>query len=154
MARVKGSSQGSVFGAPGNYGIRWPEGDKRPQEIGFRTKGEAREWFDDNVAPRLRRGAPSGEITFDAYCQLFLRRHGGSERTVGTLRERLAHSRARFGDWTLRELEGAADDIAAWRATLAESSRYRLTAALRQALGAAVRWGCENGHIEFDFGRT
>lgn len=45
-----------------------------------------------------------------------------------------------FGNWTLAELEGAADDIARWRAGLTDSSRYRLTLALRQALRAAVNW--------------
>jgi integrase len=40
----------------------------------------------------------------------------------------------------LRELEGAADDIAAWRATLSDTSRYRLMSAFRQTLGAAVPW--------------
>jgi integrase len=47
---------------------------------------------------------------------------------------------ATFGAWTLAEFEGAADDIARWRAGLTETSRYRLTLALRQVLGAAVRW--------------
>lgn len=56
-----------------------------------------------------------------------------------TLRERLDPARTVFGSWTLRELEGAAADIASWRATLSATSRYRLTAALRQALAAAVR---------------
>jgi len=45
-----------------------------------------------------------------------------------------------FGSWTLRELEGASDDVAAWRSNLSGTSRYRLTAAMRQALAAAVRW--------------
>jgi integrase len=142
MARVKGSSQGSIFGRPGNYGVRWPEDGKRPQETGFRTKGEAREWFEDNIAPRLRRGAPSGEISFDEFCDLYLRRHGASvtPRTIKTIGQRLVPARAIFGDWPLRDLEDAADDIAAWRATLPEGSRHRFTGALRQVLAAAVRW--------------
>lgn len=45
-----------------------------------------------------------------------------------------------FGSWTLSELEGAADDIARWRAGLTDTSRYRLTLALRQVIGAAVSW--------------
>ena len=62
------------------------------------------------------------------------------ERTRRTLEERLAPARRVFGAWTLAELEGAADDIARWRSGLADTSRYRLTLALRQTLGAAVRW--------------
>jgi integrase len=135
-------ARGSVFKTPGGYGIRWPENGRRPQKTGFRTKTEARKWFADNVEPRLRRGAPSNEITFDAFCDLFLDRHGAtvSARTRVTLAERLAPARAMFGGWTLAELEGAAADVARWRATLSDSSRYRLTLALRQALNAACRW--------------
>jgi integrase len=133
---------GSVYPTATGYGIRWPEEGKRPHQAGFKTKTEARRWFATNVAPRLDRGAPSPEISFDAFCDLFLERHGATvaERTRKTLSERLAPSRDVFGDWTLAELEGGADDIARWRAGLTDTSRYRLTLALRQALGAAVRW--------------
>ena len=134
---------GSVFRAKGgSWGIRWPEDSKRPQRVGFRTKTEARRWFADNVAARLDRGAPSAEITFDAFCELFLERHGAtvSKRTRETIAERLTPARNVFGDWKLAELDGAAADIARWRASLPDTSRYRLTLALRQALAAAVRW--------------
>jgi integrase len=99
-------------------------------------------WFGDNVEPRLRSGAPDPSITFDAFCDLFLERHGAtvSKRTKDTIEERLTSARKRFGSWTLRDLEGAADDVAAWRAGLSDTSRYRLTNAFRQVLGAAVRW--------------
>ena len=105
-------------------------------QAGFATKTEARRWFAANVAPRLNRGAPSPDIDFDAFCDLFLDRHGAtvSKRTCETLRERLAPARSAFGSFTLRELEGAAEDIAGWRASVADSSRYRLTGVLRQAL--------------------
>jgi integrase len=135
-------TKGSVFRTRTGYGIRWPEDDRRPQKTGFRTKTEARDWFDEHVAGRLRRGAPSSEITLDEFCDLFLARHGAtvSARTRQTLRERLAPAREAFGDWTLGELEHAASDVARWRAGLQDSSRYRLTLAFRQAMGAAVRW--------------
>ena len=114
----------SVFKAADGYGIRWPEDGKRPQRTGFATKTEARKWFAANVAPRLDRGAPSPDITFDAFCDLFLARHGATvaDRTRRTLEQRLAPARATFGGWTLAELEGAAEDIAAWRATLPEAA--------------------------------
>jgi hypothetical protein len=94
------------------------------------------------LPPRLDRGSPSPDITFGKFCDLFLERHGATvrERTRATLEERLAPARGVFGDWTLAELEGAADDIARWRSGLADTSRYRLTLAPRQTLGAAVRW--------------
>jgi hypothetical protein len=135
-------TRGSVYPTKNGYGIRWPEDGKRPHRAGFRTKTEARRWFAENVAPRLDRGAPSAEITFDAFCELFLERHGAtvSKRTRDTLAERLRPARRAFGTFMLAELEGAADDIARWRAGLHDTSRYRLTLALRQTLGAAVRW--------------
>ncbi len=101
-----------------------------------------RHWFADDVVKRLRQGAPSGEITFDAFCELFLERHGGtvSAATRRTLTTRLAAACDHFGDRNLRELEGATDDTAAWQATLSGGGRYRKTKAMRQALDAAVRW--------------
>ena len=83
--RAKGSSEGSVFETNDGYGIRWPENGKRPQKTGFRTKTEARRWFAENVAPRLGRGGPSSEITYDAFCEIFLARHGATvaDSTIG-----------------------------------------------------------------------
>jgi integrase len=80
-------------------------------------------------------------MTLAAFIDVYLERHDGSERTVHTQRERLAPARAKFGAWPLRELEGAADDIARWRAKLpTDSARFRHTRALRECLAAAVRW--------------
>jgi integrase len=85
-----------------------------------------------------------------------LARHGATvaKRTKATLEERLAPARDRFGDWTLAEFEGAAEDVAAWRASLSDTSRYRLTSALRQALGAAVRWRYISRNPAVDAGRN
>jgi integrase len=134
--------RGSTYATRDGIGIRWREGDQRRYQSGFRTKTEARAWFREHVAPRLHRGAPSAEITFDKFCDLYLHRHRAtvSERTVQTLRERLKPARGTFGDWTLAELENAAADVANWRTSLPEGSRYRLMLALRQTLAAAVRW--------------
>jgi integrase len=126
----------------GSKAVRWRENGRRPQQSGFKNKTEAQRWFAVDVAPRLRRGAPDPSITFDAFCHLFLERHGATiaRRSKETLEERLAPARAVFGEWPLRELEEATDDVAAWSATLGEGSRYRLMSAFRQALGAAQRW--------------
>lgn len=148
-------TRGSVYATrTQGYGIRWPEGGKRVHQAGFKTKTEARRWFAENVAPRVRSGAPSGEITFDAFCDLFLARHGAqvSARTRATLEERLAPARKQFGSWTLRELEGAAADVAQWRAGLAGTSRYRLCSAFRQAVSSAERWGYCRGNPVTDSG--
>src|SRR5436190_3822907 len=114
-------TQGSVYRTRNGYGIRWPENGERQHQAGFRTKTEARRWFAENVAPRLDRGGgPSPDITFDAFCDLFLDRHGEtvSKRTRDTLAERLVPARKVFGDWKLSELENAGADIARWRAAL------------------------------------
>jgi integrase len=134
--------RGNIYETRDGYGIRWREGDQRRYQSGFRTKTEARTWFREQIAPRLHRGAPSADVRFAAFVELFLQRHAASvsERTIETLRERLAPAVAAFGDWTLAELEHAGADVATWRMSLPESSRYRLMLALRQCLGAAVRW--------------
>ncbi len=135
-------TRGSVFETPRGYGIRWPENGKRPQRTGFKTKTEARRWFAENVAPGLGRGGPSNEISYDEFCEIFLVRHGATiaDSTRETLAGRLAHSRERFGSWTLRELEDASADVADWRVEYDDGQRYRVTSAMRQALAAAVRW--------------
>lgn len=138
-------TRGSVFReTKGTYGIRWPEEGQRPQRGGFRTKSDARDWFDENVKPRLRSGGPSAEITFATFTAVYLARWEPtiSDRTARTLREWLAPVKDQFGSFTLGELEGAAEDIARWRAGLpSEDRRYKATRALRQVLAAAVRWG-------------
>jgi integrase len=150
-------TRGSVFKTrTGDYGIRWPEAGKRPQKAGFRTKTEARQWFAEHVAPRLRDDAPDAGVSYDDFCDLFLERHGATvaARTKQSLEERLVASREKFGDWTLRELEGAAGDVAAWRATLTATSRYRKTSAMRQTLNAAVRWRYLRRNPAIDAGRN
>src|SRR5262249_47545574 len=107
-------TRGSVYKTRTGFGIRWPEDGKRQFRSGFATKTDARRWFNETVAPRLRRGAPSAELSFDEFCDVFLDRHVASKRTKETLKERRAASRKVFGSWSLRELEGGANDIAAW----------------------------------------
>jgi integrase len=150
-------ARGSVFRTrTGTYGIRWPENGKRPQKTGFATKTDARRWFRENVAPRLGEDAPDSSITYDDFCALFLDRHGATvaPRSKQSLEERLASSRKQFGTWTLRELERAAGDVAAWRSGLSDTSRYRLTSAMRQALGAGVRWRYLRCNPAVDAGRN
>jgi integrase len=149
--------RGSIYATAAGHGIRWRENGKRMHQSPLKNKRDAYRWFADNVAPRLRnKGGPSPDINFDAFCDLFLERHGATvtARTKATLTERLAPSRKTFGSWTLHELEGAADDIAAWRAKLGDGSRYRFTLAFRQALGAAVRWRYISRNPAIDAGKN
>ena len=61
-------------------------------------------------------------------------------KTIDALRWRLGVAVAAHGDIPLRDLERMGGDLATWQTTLPERSRYAIMAALRQALGAAVRW--------------
>jgi len=137
---------GSVYRAKGGYGIRWEENGKRTQYTprpSFATKTAARDWFAETVKPRLRATSPAPpnpDLSFGEFCDRFLARQTTAPSTINTLRDRLAPARGTFGAWTLAELEYAGADIAAWRASLPEGSRFRHTAALRQCLAAAVRW--------------
>jgi hypothetical protein len=135
--------RGSVYRTRHGRGIRWlDENGRRRHKSGFRTATDARGWFDEHVKPQLASGAPSPEITFAAFADLYLERWGPTvaPRTRDTIAERLAPSIEKFGDWPLRDLESAAADIARWRARLPEGARFRYTHALRQTLRAAVRW--------------
>jgi integrase len=53
----------------------------------------------------------------------------------------LKQSEEKFGDVPLAELEGMADEVAGYAATIAERLRYPLMTAFRQALEAGIRYG-------------
>jgi integrase len=124
----------------------------------FKTRTAALNQYRDEIAPQLRGERPAVEYTLREFAPIFLERHIARDRTVETLRERLGYPAARdgetaddrrkreryavkaFGDVSLRELEVMTSDIAAWYATLPERSRFGLMQALRQCLGAALRW--------------
>jgi integrase len=96
------------------------------------------------IEPELRGDpAPTPELTLTELVDLYLERHAASvrARTIATLRERLAHATAAFGDVPVRDLERMAGEIAAWQARLPARSRYGIVQALRQTLGAGARWG-------------
>ena len=82
------------------------------------------------------------ELTLAEFIPLYLDRHAASvgPKTIAVLRERLGYALRAFGDVPLRDLDRMAGEIAAWRTRLPERSRYGITQALRQTLGAAVRW--------------
>ena len=129
---------------PRRWGVRWWENGVRKLQSGFPSKSVALAYYRDEVRPRLGCATTvDGTYTFDAFCDLFIAAYAGtrSPRSVATLRERLAPVRAEFGDVRLADLERRAPEIAAWRATLPEGSRYRVMRAFRQALAAAEQWG-------------
>jgi integrase len=131
--------------APGKWGLRYYDtSGNRCRKSPFATKSAALAHYREVIEPQLRgEPAPAPELTLAVLVDLYLDRHAASvrKRTIDTLRERLAHAERAFGDTTLRELERMSGEIATWQARLPERSRYGIVQALRQTLGAAVRWG-------------
>jgi hypothetical protein len=117
---------------------------RRRRKTPFPTKSAALAYFRDVIEPELR-GDPvaAPELTLGEFVPLYLERHGASvrPRTIDALRWRLGVAAAAFGAVPLRDLERMSGEVASWRVTLHERSRFQITAALRQALGAAVTWG-------------
>ncbi len=137
-------TRGTTYPVKGGVGIRWQhDGIRGRNQVRFATKpqpttGSMSTSRRGSVAAARRPTSPSN----------VLRRLPGPVgcRSVrpdrSTVTEWLAPARAKFGRWTLAELEGAADDISRWRAKLpTEHARYKHTRAIRQVLAAAKRWG-------------
>jgi len=127
----------------GRWRLRWYTEDGERRSKSFPSKSAAARHYRDVIEPQLRGEAPvEVDLTLGDFVPLYLERHGAGVRpkTIDALRWRLGIATAAFGDVPLRDLERMSGEIASWRATLPERSRYAITAALRQALGAAVRW--------------
>lgn len=141
----------------------WRENGRIRTRSGFSSKTVAEDWLDDH----LRSGTPrrGRDATFREHVERYLRIHGATVEpsTIQTLRERLGvvverhqdaeqrrYQRARprtyrtaveaFGEVTLAELELMSVEIAEWQTTLPPRYRHAIMRALRQVLGAAVRW--------------
>jgi integrase len=151
-------TRGSTYAVKGGFGIRWQTGGVEQRNPGpFRTKTAARDWFDDHAKPSIRRGGPTPDITFNQFCDEYLKQWGVDvmPRTKTTVEEWLKPARQRFGSWTLTQLEGAADDIARWRTKLpTDDARHKNTRALRQVLAAAVRWRYITHNPAADYGKN
>jgi integrase len=93
----------------------------------------------------MLRGEPAAlpELTLTELIDLYLQRHSATVRakTIITLRERLRYATDAFGTIPLTELQRMSGEVASWRSQLPERSRHGITAALRQTLAAAIRWG-------------
>ncbi len=126
------------------WGLRYYDRDgQRRRKSPFPTKSAALKHYRDHIEPVLRgEPAPVPEVTLAEFVELYLQRHaaGVRPRTITTLRDRLRHAIAAFGDVPLRELEAMTDEIAAWRARLPDRAGHGIASALRQVLDAAVRW--------------
>jgi integrase len=128
----------------GRWRLRWYDEEHERQSETFPSKSAAVRHYRDVIEPQLRgEPVPMPELTLSEFVPLYLERHGAGvrRRTVENLRWRLGVATRAFGGVPLRDLERMSGEIASWRAKLPERSRFGITAALRQALGAAVAWG-------------
>jgi integrase len=130
---------------PNRWGLRYYDAaGARRRKSPFPSKSSALAHFRDVVEPELR-GEPAlmPELTLAELVELYLERHAATvrPRTILELRKRLRYAVTAFGGVPLRDLERMGGEIAGWRTKLPERSRYGVTQALRQTLGAAVRWG-------------
>lgn len=128
----------------GKWGLRYYDGDGvRRRKTPFPSKSAALKHYRDVIEPRLRgEPAPLPELTLAELVELYLERHaaGVRPRTIATLRDRLRHAIAAFGDVPLRDLERMTNEIAGWQAQLPPRAGHGIAQALRQVLDAAVRW--------------
>jgi hypothetical protein len=130
---------------PHRWGLRYYDGTgSRRRKSPFPSKSAALIYYLDVIEPQVRgEPAPTPELTLAELVDLYLERHAATVRlrTIATLRERLRHATAAFGNVPLRDLERMASEIAGWRARQPERVRHARLGALRQVLDAAVRWG-------------
>src|SRR5215207_2032260 len=129
---------------PNKWGLRYYDvNGERRRKSPFPSKSAALQHYRDHVEPMLR-GEPAArpDMTLAEFIPVYLDRHsvGVRPRTIATLRDRLRHATAAFGDVPLRELERMTNEVAAWRARLPERAGHGITQAFRQVLDAAVRW--------------
>lgn len=131
----------------GQWAVRWrvrnpaPGQPAQPQQGGFRTRAEARDWYEHNVAGK--RITPSGTLTMATYLARWLDGHAvsveaGTIRTYGFAIRQFVEM---HGHVRLRDLEP--DHIRAWHADALErgyapntitSWNMVLAAALNQAV--------------------
>jgi integrase len=142
---VPAEQRGSTYPTARGFGIRWyDEHGVRRRKAGFKSKSEARSWFENVERKRMRGEAVARPpVTLREHVDRYLDIHAATRdpNTIRVLRERLRRPVKTFGDQQLHELERMAAEIAEWQAKLPGRSRYGIMQALRQCLEAGVRWG-------------
>jgi integrase len=129
---------------PNRWGLRYYDAaGTRRRKSPFPSRSAALAHYRDVIEPQLRGEVPAVELTLAELAELYLERHAASvrPRTIVELRKRLRYATRAFGRVPLRDLERMSGELADWRTTLPERSRYGVMQALRQTLEAAVRWG-------------
>jgi integrase len=128
------------------WGLRYYDRDgvRRRTREKFPSRSAALAHFRNVIEPMLRGATPATpDLTLAELVDVYLDRHTvvARPRTIATLRDRLRHAIAAFGDESLSDLERMSAEIAGWRRTLPPRAGHGITQAFRQVLDAAVRWG-------------
>src|SRR6266496_105138 len=139
--------QGQVFRLSGHTEERsvWAyryrvggRGSRRVQRGGFASERDASEAL-ERALERVRRERGCGTaLTLAELVDEYLAQHNGEPETIEKLRWLLTKAVKAFGMRRLPQLR--AQEIAAWRMTIAPGHRFEATQALRQVLARAVVW--------------
>jgi integrase len=129
--------------ASGLWGVRWYSLDGgRRFKSGFRSKSEARAWWDEAVRPALEgRPAAPEPLTLREFSDNFIRRYEAirAPTTVSALKWWLVRPLKEFGDVPLNEIRTG--EVAAWEAALPVRFRHDIMRAVRMVGKTAVEWG-------------
>ena len=122
-----------------SYRFRTPSGT-RPMRGGFRTRADAQQALNTELA-RLGTGSYTGErVTFDELADRFLASYEAGPATTKKMAFLLQSMRRDFGDVPVDRL--SPERIAQWRKTVSARSRHGAHAALRQVLRFGIDIGC------------
>lgn len=130
---------GEIKRTPGGWAIRYRDGrGVRRQRGGFRTQAEAKAVLDDELRKARLGPLYRPNATLNELVEAFLDQYQGASASKEWLRHYLGKATPTFGTVPIGELDALA--ISRWRAGLPETTRHGAHRALRQVLGAAVKW--------------
>jgi hypothetical protein len=130
---------GGIKRTAGGWAIRYRDArGVRRQRAGFRTKTDAKTMLDDELRKARLGVLYHPEATLRELVVTFLDQYEGAPSSKDRLDQYLGKATALLGDEPIGSLDALA--IARWRATLPQTMRHGAHRALRQVLGAAVRW--------------
>jgi integrase len=140
MSRGRGQARtGEIKRTAGGWAVRYRDGQGvRKQRGGFRTKAEAKVVLDEELRKARLGPMYRPDATLQQLVDAFLEQYQGAPSSKDRLDQYLGKATARFGDERAAELNAL--EVSRWRATLPETMRHGAHQALRQALGAAVKW--------------
>jgi integrase len=111
---------------------------KRRAKGGFKYKREAAAWLAERLAEVRLGRLYRPDLTYDELCDKFLAQYDVQPATRERMTHMLKKSRSVFGAVSLTAIRP--EDIAVWRRTLREGTRWDATKAMRQVLERAVTW--------------